>query len=300
MADPVEPAGLAPPVPAVAEYGEAPPVEARGTRPFRGRFLLVYGLLALVLAGAVAGLVVLLAEPGAEPDVPWSVWKPDGEAEMMSQQIADHVGGQYRLADGQQLVGVQAAPPRIQDVPIGAIATRKPPDTGSTEPLIDIFPAEETVVFILCGLGQNCAIEGGTPSTERLRLLRRESLELALYTFRYVEDTNYVVAFLPPAPGEQPSLALFFRRGDLETELDQPLRTTLPDATPPPPEEIAESEVVTIDRLTGTSLFRFQFQQLQDGTAVLVLNDPTVAPLPSATQTGETQPAETGATTGSP
>jgi hypothetical protein len=110
-------------------------------------------------------------------------------------------------------------------------------------------------------------------------------------TLRYVEGTNYVVAFLPPAPGEQASLALFFRRGDLEAALDQPLRTTLPAAIPPPPDRIAPSEIVTIDRLTGANLFRFEFQQLQDGTAVLVLNDPTL-PVPEP----QTQPAETTGT----
>lgn len=296
MADPVEPSGLAPAVaePAAAGDGAPSPVRPRASRSFRGRFLAVYGVLAVALAAAAAGLVFLLDQPGAEPDVAWSAWSPEGETETpVPQQIADHVGAQYRLGDGQQLVGIQAAPPRVQDVPVGAIATRKPPQAGSSEPLIDIFPTEETAVYILCGLGENCAIQGGTPSTERLRLLRRESLELALYTFRYVEGMNYVVAFLPPAPGEQPSFALFFRRGDLEAELDRPLRTTLPAPIPPPPEQIAPSEIVTIDRLTGTSLFRFQFQQLQDGTAVLVLNDPTL-PIPET----ETGPGQTGETTG--
>jgi hypothetical protein len=262
------------------------PPRQRPARSFRGRFVLVYGLLALVLAGAAVGLVILLTGPGSKPDAPWSAWKPDGEPSQIPQQIADHVAAQYRLPDGQQLVGVQATPPRVQDVPIGAIAIRKPPEIGSTEPLIDVFPAEESLVYILCGLGENCAIEGGAPSTERLRLLRRESLELALYTFRYVEGTNYVVSFLPPAPGEQPSLALFFRRGALEEQLDLPLRATLPDETPPQPEALAPSEVVTIDRLTETSVFRFQFQQLQDGRAVLVLNDPAL-PVPEDTQTAQ-------------
>lgn len=289
MADPVEPAGAAPAVsPPVSPSGTAP-ARAGRTRSFRGRFLAVYGLLAVVLAAAAAGLVFLLDAPGGEPEPAWSAWAPDESAETsVPQQIADHVGAQYHLDDGQQLVAVQAAPARVQDVPLGAIATRKPPQAGSTEPLIDIFPIEETSVFILCGLGENCAIQGGTPSAERLRLLRREALELALFTFRYVEGTNSVVAFLPPAPGEQPSLALFFRRGDLEAELDRPLRTTLPAATPPPPEQIAASEAVTIDRLTGASLFRFEFQQLQDGTAVLVLSDLSL-PVPEP----QTQPAET-------
>jgi hypothetical protein len=292
VADPVDPTDALSVLPDAAVV-EGPPTQPRRSGAFRGRFLVFYGLLAIVLAAAIVGLVVVLERPGAEPDVVWSAWSPESSAETpVPQQIADYVGAQYRLGDGQQLVGIQAAPPRVQDVPVGAIATRKPPAAGSSEPLIDIFPTEETAVFILCGLGENCAIQGGSPSTERLRLLRRESLELALYTFRYVDGMNYVVAFLPPAPGEQPSLALFFRRGDLEAELGQPLRVTLPAATPPPPDAIAPSEIVTIDRLTNASLYRFQFQQLQDGTAVLVLNDPTL-PIPET----ETQPAETGGTT---
>jgi hypothetical protein len=292
VADPVDPTDALSVLPEPAVAAEGPQAQPRRGGSFRGRFLVFYGLLAVVLAGAIVGLVVVLDRPGAEPEAAWSAWSPEGSAETpVPQQIADYVGAQYHLPDGQQLVGVQAAPPRVQDVPIGAIATRKPPAAGSTEPLIDIFPTEETAVYILCGLGEDCAIQGGSPSAERLRLLRRESLELALYTFRYVDGTNYVVAFLPPAPGEQPSLALFFRRGDLEAELGQPLRVTLPATVPPQPDQIAPSEVVTIDRLTNASLFRFQFQQLQDGTAVLVLNDPTL-PVPEET---ETQPAGTTA-----
>jgi hypothetical protein len=272
------------------------PVQPRSTRKHRKRFFLAYLVLALALGGAAAGLVILLGKPGAGPGLAWSSWQPAGEPEEMAQQIADHVGSQYRLENGQQLVGVRAAPPRVQDVPIGAIATRKPPEGGS-EPLIDVFSAEDSVVYILCGLGQNCAIEEGTPSTERLRLLRREALELALYTFRYIDEKESVVAFLPPARGEQPSLALFFRRGDLETALDQPLRTTLPDQTPPPPEGISPFEINTIDRLTAPSLFRFQFQQLQDGTAVLVLDDPRLQP--PEEQQGDTGSTGSETTTGS-
>jgi hypothetical protein len=284
--------GVAPTLDGV-DVSAGPPLQPRGSSKHRGRFLLAYGALALALAGAIAGLVVLIAKPGAEPDVAWSTWQPAGEEEV-PKQIADYVGAQYHLASGAQLVGVQAAPPRVQDLPIGAIATRKPPGAGvAGEPEIDVIDVDGSVVYILCGLGANCAIEEGEPSAERLRLLRRQGLELALYTFRYMDDTKNVVAFLPPPPGEQPSYALFFRRGDLEAELDQPLRETLPDAVPPLAENISPLEVAAIDRLTTSSLYRFQFQQLQDGTAVLVLNDPSLAPLGGE----EDQQAEQGSAT---
>ena len=116
---------------------------------------------------------------------------------------------------------------------------------------------------------------GGEPSAERLRLLRREALELALYTFRYVDGTDSVVAFLPPRPGDEPTYALLLpaRRFRARSSTSRS-RTTLPNTPPAAPEDIAPLEVQTIDRLTTSNFFRFSFQQLQDGTAVLVLDDP--------------------------
>jgi hypothetical protein len=273
-----------------------PAVQPKTSKQQRKRFLVVYGLLGLVLGAAVAGLVILLVKPGQSPETVWSSWKPEGDESTLTQEIADHVARSYLLPSGQQLVGVQAAPLRIQDVPIGAIAIRRAPPAGSVQIPVDIFESTDSVVYIMCGFGESCSIPEGTPSPERLRLLRREALELALYTFHYVDDKDSVVAFLPPAPGDEATLALFFRRGEFEPELDKPLRLTLPAATPPLPEQIAPGEVATIDRLTVATMFRYEFQQLQDGTAVLVLNDPSL-PVPEETQgsteSGSTSPATT-------
>src|SRR5205823_2550110 len=63
-----------------------------------------------------------------------------------------------------------------------------------------------TIAYNLCGIGgKNCAIGVGTPSTNRLLLLRREALELALYTFKYISSANNVVAILPPGHTQQTS-----------------------------------------------------------------------------------------------
>lgn len=265
---PTEDAG--PPAPA-----PRPGDEERSRVP-RGRFLAVYGLLALVLAAAAVGLVFLVAEPGKSEPPPFSAWEPSASDTLArAQEIADHVAPAYRLPSGSQLVGVQAAPPRVQDVPLGAIAVR-----SQDEP-IEILPVEGAVSYILCGFGEECSIPEGEPSAERLLLLRREALELALYTFRYVDDVDHVVAFLPPPPGEQAAFALLLRRDDLAAELDRPLRATLPAEPPPLPGEIGPLEAATIERLTGTSLHRFAFQQLQDGTAVLLLDEPSL-PEPEA------------------
>jgi len=46
-------------------------------------------VLALVLGGAVAGLVLLLTQPAPKPAPPWSSWKPVGsDPDIVTQQIA--------------------------------------------------------------------------------------------------------------------------------------------------------------------------------------------------------------------
>ena len=79
--------------------------------------------------------------------------------------------------------------------------------------------------YRLCGSGDNCSIAIGTPSPSELQLLRREALELSLYTFKYVKDVDSVVVFLPPPPPsanaeQQTSGTLFLRRERRRAELE--------------------------------------------------------------------------------
>ena len=84
------------------------------------------------------------------------------------------------------------------DLPVSTIAIRPDTSTGKKEEdEIDIIPTTSSLQYILCGLGQNCSIKGGTASEERHALLRREALELALYTFKYVDGVDSVSVFLP-------------------------------------------------------------------------------------------------------
>ena len=64
-----------------------------------------------------------------------------------------------------------------------------------------------TVIYQLNGLGTNLSINIGEPSIERLKVLQREALELALYTFRYLPDVEGVVTLLPPPPPEASATA---------------------------------------------------------------------------------------------
>jgi hypothetical protein len=132
------------------------------------------------------------------------------------------------------------------------------------------------VLYNLCGLGQNCSIKEGKPTVARSLVLRREALELALYTFRYIKNVNQVVVILPPKPGDKPSYAMFFRRGDssIDASLSRPLAATLPGSPPVPP-NIPKLEQASLDQLTAPNLFQFTPQEGGDAHVYLVLSRPT-------------------------
>jgi hypothetical protein len=129
---------------------------------------------------------------------------------------------------------------------------------------------ENTFTFSLCGLGQSCAIATGKPSVERATLVRREIIELALYTFKYVKGVERIVAFMPPPAGTQPTYVVYLQKADLENQLDQPLERTLASKAPLP-SQISPTEQQRIDALTLSRIYRFGLSQTQQGEAVLVL-----------------------------
>ena len=136
------------------------------------------------------------------------------------------------------------------------------------------FDGSSTLMYILCGGAASCAM-AGEASNARGQLVRREALELALYTFGYVDGVDAVVAFLPPKPNS-PSYAVFFKKGDLDSQLDHPLVRTLPQRRPPVPGKLTPTERKTIDDLTLTRYFRFELQRANNGARVLVLRPAAV------------------------
>jgi hypothetical protein len=251
-----------------------PPEEVHGFR-----FRMAYALLAVVLGAAVGSLIILVGrDNGSNTGGTWSAWKPDGRNDFeKARSIAQTVGAEYRLPSGRELVAViPHAPPEVQSsnqqVPITHVALVE----GSKSDEISVFSASNSIEYILCGIGrgsQNCAITEGQPSLERGHLLHRESLELALYSFKYL-DVNSVVTLLPPRAGVQnpPTYALYFQKSDFESELSNPISTTLPGVGPfttrtfPPPQQ------EEIGRLVTPHLFQYQYQQALDGSALLVLS----------------------------
>ena len=253
---------------------------------YRRRFAIVYIGLALVVGVALGAFVVLVGRPEAAPDPVWSAWEPNGSETARVRQIADHVTSAYRTPAGEQLVAALAGPPALpagggvdgtSPIPIRAIAVRPDTSRGQAEENdIEIHDASKSMQFILCGLGEGCAIRSGTPSQARHSLLRREALELALYTFKYLDDVDSVAILLPPPPGgESPATAVYLTRADVKSELGKPLRRTLAPGAPPLG-AIPSTELETLNRITLPRLYNFQYTQTQDLSAVLVL-DPVVS-----------------------
>jgi hypothetical protein len=150
-------------------------------------------------------------------------------------------------------------------------------------------------------------IKEGKPSKARNRLLRREALELALYSFRYLPDVSMVVALLPPGKKAEKKAAtaakakqrkakakakatpaaadptgadlehqaIFYRPGDLRPQLEVPLNSTLDLKTPRIKGLNGDGEEARrIDSLTMSNLFDISYQRSQDAHPYLVLDRP--------------------------
>jgi len=251
--------------------------ELRQPAPFRGRFGFVFGALAGIAVCAAALSVALIASPGEDgPKLAenWSSWEPS-TSDMVdgASDIAAHVGLQYRLDGGDQLVQVRSSALELQGTPLG-VAVR--PKGGDLR-----FLEGDGLLYVLNGLGPNGALPG-KPTNARGQLLLREALELALYSFRYLDDVTMVAVLLPPSAdtssdaesgtGTQ-TRAVFFRPGDLLSRLQVPLSETLP-GQPPRPGELTKAEGKRIDELTLRNLFLASVQPLKADQSYLVLVEP--------------------------
>jgi hypothetical protein len=243
---------------------------------YSGRFGLGYAVLGAVAVVAVVALVVLLSRSAGATattspvEQAWGGFQPAGLTQDRIQQIALHVASTYRTKPkhGHQLVAVSASiPPAYQNnLPITQYVLSYQ-DKGQT--------SSNNVLYEMCGLGPQCAIARGKASTDRFRLLRREALELALYTFHYT-DVGSVVTFLPPRKGQRPQYVFLFLRTQFDHQglLAKPLNAILAEPTPPPAKAIPAAEAATIDGITEPDLYRFRYTSDQQGGVLLVFDPP--------------------------
>jgi hypothetical protein len=229
----------------------------------RARFAVAYLLLGAAVGAGLGAFVVLLQRPGPKPPTPWSSWKPPAASiGGTAQAIASHIGGTYRLPDGRQLTRIVLAAPTQAAASAEAIAL------ADRVNAVTVYPTNGTVLYTLCGTKQNCRLE--RQSSAGADVLRREALELALYTLKYAKVAD-VAVFFPPQQGDKTSTnVLFFPREDFTRQLDRPLRLTLPHATSSIRGQINSRELQTIDELTGGHRFHFAVEKFQN-RRVLVL-----------------------------
>jgi hypothetical protein len=247
------------------------------TPAFRFRFGFAYLGLAAVLGLAVGTGIVLAGRPDQGAGPSWSQWQPAAKDDgTRIEEIARHVARRYRLDGRRQLLAVIPRAPSIQNgdtqitisnVVVRAAVTRSQED-------FERFATDRSLQYILCGGGSDCSMAGES-SNERGRLVRREALELALYTFKYVDNVDSVLAFWPPRAGAQETHTLFFRKADFSRQLEHPLQETLAEMPALRPTSLSSIERVLVDRLTLPHFFRAEPVQAQDGSAILVL-DPVV------------------------
>jgi hypothetical protein len=266
--------------------------------PHSAKFRLVTGFL-LGIGVAALALAVALASHGASNagNRPWSSWKPTTGGKLGASEIAEHVAPYYRLTSAAQLdvvTLINLANPNAQGTATSsgltvAVNTGAPGTTSSLSLL-----SGSSIAYNLCGVGShNCQLPG-TPSSARMLLLRREALELALYTFRYIGGVSNVICVLPPShalfstlsshlpsakslsSGSKPvTVAVVFLRQELQPWLRLPLSSTL-QAFPPPLSELPAwqktAEAGLVDQVTAHGLFSEQLESQQTGGNLLVLN----------------------------
>jgi hypothetical protein len=279
--------------------------------PHSSRFRTITALLVALGIGAivVAAAVAVGGRQSGPATAEWSQWQPPESGDLGARDIADFVAPFYRIDSVNQLAVItvvnlesaaaaaaqqQAAANGTTSTASGLQVALRPSPTSSQVSLL----SGNTVAYNLCGIGgKDCAIGVGKPSSQRLLLLRREALELALYTFKYIGGTQNVVAILPPGHTEQTAtlsktppkatasktstkpvdIAVLFVRQELSPLLKHPLDQILPEATPPSVSQMSKApEAGLVDQLTARGLFSEALQQTQDGSSLIVLN-----PLPA-------------------
>jgi hypothetical protein len=260
--------------------------EEHSRLPREHRFRLgLYALLGLGAAALISAVVLSVSGRMTSGAGDWSVWSPTTNTTSGAQQIADFVAPYYRATPAEQLAVVTTVNLNDPNHPLQVVV---PGSSGSTSSLVPL-PPDSTIVYNLCGEGSSdCSIGVGSPSSARLLLLKREALELALYTFKYISGANTVVAILPPGrtgcvgicpkPPDQSGttkvdLALAFDHSELQPWLDHPLRAALPEPLPPTVsqmENAPEAELVSV--ITAHGLFQERQEQAQDGSSVVLLS----------------------------
>jgi hypothetical protein len=279
------------------QHGE----QSDGPAPHSQKFRVAIATLCGIALGAVAIAVAIIAH-GSNDKVPaaaaghWSSWAPSTGGSEGATEIADYLAPYYRINAAQQLdaitrISVSQATAAGTTTGSGLTVVVNTDPSSKTQSLSLLNG--KTVAYNICGLGPSHCELAGKPSTNRMLLLRREALELALYTFKYVSGSENVLAVLPPgktvstgssaisgassgssAAGHRVTVSVLFVRKQLQPWLSLPINKTL-QAYPPEASELPlwskSEEAGLVDQTTEDGLFSSQVESQQEGGNLLVL-----------------------------
>lgn len=238
-----------------------------------------------MIVGAAVGLIVVLATRNDAAQTvtsseKWSAWAPTTTGTRAVRDIARHVSPSYRQANGRQLVGAVAGPMIVRFTegtkPVSALLISSG-ISGRVAEHIDVTFPNAGVSYTLCGRLAQCQ-PSANPTVAEQVLLQREALELALYTFHYLPESDHVVVFLPPRPGVQQTdprydRAIYVPREALSDQLRSPLAATM--QTPKSgiaPETLSQADGNTVLGILAGHMFHWAYQQSPDNSVLLVLS----------------------------
>jgi hypothetical protein len=250
----------------------------------RKKFGAAYLLLA-VIVGAAVGLIVVLATrtdgKSARPAQP-STEQPTAPGTLAARRIARAVSERYRLPDGvREFVAVTAnaleVPTADGPVPISALVVSTGLAGVPREGIKVVYP--HTGVFYQAAGGGENNLPRGTGSAGEEPLLARESIDLALSTFKELPQTDQILFVLPPLRGVSQTdprfrRAYYFDRQGLSDELRGPMSATIKPMKTVTENDLTADEANTYMSLVSDKMYHFAVQQLANNSLAIFLTPP--------------------------
>lgn len=231
---------------------------------YRSRFGALYLALAVVAGVAVGALIVSLgggSDTKQSAPAKLDVIKANDRGEIGAQGLAEAVQRRYSIGPDVPLVNVVASRNTLQDGQLNTFRVRYQliRDQDATFPDDSrLIVLDNAIQYSLCGTGSSCAIPGQA-SAERLLLLRRMGLELALRTMRTDSQIGNVAIFLRPVPPppNTDGYVMMFERSRLESGwLKDPIASILGGADRPlKPGDLTPAERAKIEKATRRHLY---------------------------------------------
>ena len=263
-----KPEEAAPPRQRIALDSESPKL-------FRGRFWFVYVILALGVAGAIAGAVILATDDSSStqhssaPGAAATFTPTPGSDQAVTHQIAARVTSEYSKVN--DFVHVVSQEPLQLHPPLAAVETRWDFGVLSQPRKTNIDLTDNSWMYEICGAASSCGLAntGQESGVKFERRLFRGMLELTLYTFEAIPRIQSVIVLLPPT-GQQGSnsFALYVKRASVGALLTQPVSKAIGTAGAP---------LGSLGSRINSHLYQWnpsQVEQLPDMSLVLPLNKP--------------------------